>query len=279
MDDINFDKNMPIGFIDSGLGGISVLRQAVKIMPNEHFIYYGDSQNAPYGTKPQNEIKDLTYAAVDKLLAMGIKGLVVACNTATSAAVRSLREDYKELAIVGIEPAIKPAVENNHGGKILVMATPMTIKQPKYQMLLAKYVDQAIIENVACPGLMEFVESGNTDEKSLDAYFDEYILPYLDASVETIVLGCTHYPLLKKQINSYVCKKLKLSKEDKQISLIDGGLGTSMEIKRRLSVKGLLTDLSCTEPLRSRVVFYNSGNNDKLIDMSYRLLEDNLYED
>ena len=120
---INEERNLPIGFIDSGLGGLSVLKEAIKIMPHEDFIYYGDSLNAPYGTKSVDEIRDLTFAIVDKLLKLGIKGLAVACNTATSAAVRQLRIMYPDLTIVGIEPAIKPAVESNHGGEILVMAT------------------------------------------------------------------------------------------------------------------------------------------------------------
>ena len=107
---------MPIGFLDSGVGGLSVMREAIKIMPNENYIYFGDSKNAPYGTKPTKEIRDLTFKVVEFLLDKGIKGLVVACNTATSAAVSELRKTYPDLPLVGIEPAIKPAVEMNNGG-------------------------------------------------------------------------------------------------------------------------------------------------------------------
>ena len=128
---MNQTSSLPIGFIDSGLGGISVLREAIKIMPSENFIYYGDSANAPYGTKPREEIRALTFRVVDILLARGVKGIAVACNTATGAAVRDLRGIYPDLPIVGIEPAIKPAVEQSHGGRILVLATPMTISQDK----------------------------------------------------------------------------------------------------------------------------------------------------
>ena len=119
---------MPIGFLDSGVRGLSVMREAIKIMPNENYIYFGDSKNAPYGIKPTKEIRDLTFNVVDFLMNKGIKGLVVACNTATSAAVSELRRTYPDLPLVGIEPAIKPGVEMNKGGKILIMATPMTIK-------------------------------------------------------------------------------------------------------------------------------------------------------
>lgn len=184
--------------MDSGLGGLSVLREAIKLMPKEDFIYYGDSLHAPYGVKPQAEIRDLTFAVVEKLLDMGIKGLAVACNTATSAAVRLLRNTYPELPIVGIEPAVKPAVTESHGGRILVMATPMTLKQEKFQNLLAKYREQADIVPVQCDGLMEFVEHGDLDGQELDDYFAEKLSPVLTDDTESIVLGCTHYPFLKK---------------------------------------------------------------------------------
>ena len=172
-DKLQEKQKLPIGFMDSGLGGLSVLREAIKLMPKEDFIYYGDSLHAPYGVKPQAEIRDLTFAVVEKLLDMGIKGLAVACNTATSAAVRLLRNTYPELPIVGIEPAVKPAVTESHGGRILVMATPMTLKQEKFQNLLAKYREQADIVPVQCDGLMEFVEHGNLDGQELDDYFTE----------------------------------------------------------------------------------------------------------
>ena len=185
--------------MDSGLGGLSVLREAIKLMPKEDFIYYGDSLHAPYGVKPQAEIRDLTFAVVEKLLDMGIKGLAVACNTATSAAVRLLRNTYPELPIVGLDPAVKPAVTESHGGRILVMATPMTLKQEKFQNLLAKYREQADIVPVQCDGLMEFVEHGDLDGQELDDYFAEKLSPVLTDDTESIVLGCTHYPLLKKE--------------------------------------------------------------------------------
>ena len=125
----NLNINSPIGFFDSGVGGISVLRKALEIMPNEDYIYYGDSKNAPYGTKSVEEIRKLSYDVVDFLLEKGVKGIVVACNTATSAVVAELRKKYIDFPIVGIEPAVKPAVNSQRKGKIVVMATPMTIAQ------------------------------------------------------------------------------------------------------------------------------------------------------
>ena len=158
---IDEKRKLPIGFMDSGLGGLSVLKEAVRIMPNEDFIYYGDSFHAPYGTKHPDVIRELTFTVVEKLLDQGIKGLAVACNTATSAAVAKLRVMYPDLPIVGIEPAIKPAVKMSRGGTILVMATPMTIKQEKFQRLLGLYQKEAKIIPIPCKGLMEFVEHGD----------------------------------------------------------------------------------------------------------------------
>lgn len=246
--------------MDSGLGGLSVLREAIKLMPKEDFIYYGDSLHAPYGVKPQAEIRDLTFAVVEKLLDMGIKGLAVACNTATSAAVRLLRNTYPELPIVGIEPAVKPAVTESHGGRILVMATPMTLKQEKFQNLLAKYREQADIVPVQCDGLMEFVEHGDLDGQELDDYFAEKLSPVLTDDTESIVLGCTHYPFLKKELRHFL--------GDRDIHLIDGSLGTSRELMRRLKVQGLLR----TDDHKGNVQIINSSGKQELIDLSLKLL-------
>lgn len=260
MDALSEKRNLPIGFVDSGLGGLSVLREAVRIMPAEDFIYFGDSKNAPYGTKPQEVIRALTFKAVENLLDEGIKGLAVACNTATSAAVRKLRLTYPELPIVGIEPAVKPAVVNNHGGRILVMATPMTIQQEKFHKLLDQYKEQAEIVPVSCGGLMEFVEQGNLDGKELDSYFEEHLAPYLTEDTETIVLGCTHYPFLKHHLRDYL--------GEREIDIIDGSLGTSRELKRRLAEQGLLRE----EDRQGQVVIRNSAEKKELIDLSWRLL-------
>lgn len=252
--------NQPIGFMDSGLGGLSVLREAIKIMPYEDFIYYGDSANAPYGVKETELIRKLTFDVVDKLMNCGIKGLAVACNTATGAAVKQLRIKYPDLPIVGIEPAIKPAAVNSRGGRVLVMATPMTIKQEKFKRLLQKYEDMCEIIPIGCDGLMEFVEKGNLEGEFLAEYFHKYLTPYISDNTETIVLGCTHYPFLKPYLQKYL--------ENSNIQIIDGSKGTSMELKRRLSQKGLLRS---ENPDRS-IIIKNSLDKPEMIDLSWKLL-------
>ena len=155
--------NQPIGVFDSGVGGISVLKELYKVMPQENYIYFGDSQNAPYGTRPLEEIRSLTIANVELLLKQEAKGIVVACNTATAAAVRILRGMYPDIPLVGIEPAVKPAALQPGHPRVLVMATPMTIQGEKYNALMMRYEQKADIIGLPCPGLMEFVETGNKE--------------------------------------------------------------------------------------------------------------------
>ena len=149
----------PIGFFDSGLGGISVLRETVRLLPGENYLYYGDSLNAPYGGRTAEDVQALTSSAAEKLVASGAKALVIACNTATAAAIRKLREEYPELPIVGTEPAVKPAVERHPGGRILVLATVMTLKEEKFSALREQYAHDAEIIPVPCPGLMPRYEA------------------------------------------------------------------------------------------------------------------------
>ncbi len=252
-------KNMPIGFLDSGVGGLSVLREAVKLMPNEHYIYFGDSKNAPYGVKKVEEVKDLTYKAVEFLIDKGAKAIVIACNTATSAAVASLRVTYPSMPIVGIEPAVKPAVEFNRKGSIIIMATPMTLKEKKFKHLISKYEDRADIVSMPCPELVEYVESGNTRGQDVKEYLEKKFKEYNKDGIAAVVLGCTHYPFVKDLIKEVV---------GDDIPVIDGGLGTSKELRRQLKELDLLTD--STE--QGNVQIFNSSNDSNMIEISERLL-------
>lgn len=254
------NKNRPIGFFDSGVGGLSVMREALKIMPNEDYIYFGDSKNAPYGIKSVEEVRELTFKAVEFLLNKGVKGIAVACNTATSAAVADLRKMYPNLPLVGIEPALKPAVESVNDGSILIMATPMTLKEAKFNRLMKKYEDRADIVPVPCPGLMEFIEEGKLKGEEVEQYLLDKVNTYKKGKISSIVLGCTHYPFIEPLLSNIV---------GEDTVIIDGGLGTAKELKRRLSEKELLTD--STEV--GKVEIINSLDKEEIIDLSYRLLE------
>lgn len=237
----------PVGVFDSGVGGISVLRELVRVMPEEDFLYLGDSVHAPYGTKALEEVRSLTVKNVELLLEKGAKSIVVACNTATSAAVARLRQMYPELPLVGIEPAIKPAVLENPGARVVVMATPMTLRQEKFRRLMAMYEEQAEIVPLPCPGLMEFVERGELEGDELRRYLTELFWTVSEKPFEVIVLGCTHYPFARNMIQQAVGEHVKI---------YDGGNGTAREMRRRLDEAGLLT----SSKRAGRVTFLNSRN-------------------
>ncbi|NMA64675.1 MAG: glutamate racemase [Clostridiaceae bacterium] len=237
---------MNIGFFDSGIGGLSVLKEAFKILPNENYIYYGDTDNAPYGTKTKEEVKKLTFKAVEFLNKHNIKALVVACNTATSAAVRDLREKYS-FPVIGMEPAIKPAVEkNSDGGKrVLTLATPLTLKEEKFQSLVSKFDTEHIVDMLPAPKLVEFAEKFVFSGSNVAKYLKD-ILPKNIEMYGTVVLGCTHFPLFKKVLS-------EILPED--VDIIDGNRGTVNHLYEILKERNLLS--STNE--KGRITFYRSG--------------------
>lgn len=253
-------KRQPIGVFDSGVGGISVLRELIRVMPNENYIYLGDSKHAPYGTKPLETVRELTFENARLLLAQGAKGLVVACNTATSAAVRLMRSTYPQLPIVGIEPALKPAALQKEHPRVLVMATPMTVQQEKFRQLMARYEEKAEIYPLPCPGLMEFVEAGDLESEKLHDFLLELLGPYLDKKLDSVVLGCTHYPFARKMIQNIV---------GDTVTIFDGGAGTAREMRRRIAVADLLNP----SEEHGWVRFENSVATEEELALCRRLLE------
>lgn len=252
------EDNRPIGVFDSGVGGISVLGELTKLMPNENFIYFGDSRNAPYGTKPHELVRELTFATASLLIEAGCKCLVIACNTATAAAVRPLRELYPGVPVIGIEPAIKPAVLDNPDGHVLVMATPVTLGEDKFHRLMAKYDRMARISTLACPGIVEFVEKGIVEGEALEEYLRGLLAEYTDAPPDAAVLGCTHYPFVRRSISRVL---------GKNTGIYDGGGGTAREALHQLK----LHDLLASPAQRGAVTLRNS--NAQMVGLSRELLE------
>ena len=256
---MNMKKELPIAVIDSGVGGISVLRELCALMPNESFIYFGDSKNAPYGTKSREEVLKITRENLAFLKERGIKALVVACNTATSAAVRVLREEEPELVIVGIEPAVKPPSIDFDHPTVLCMATPLTLKEEKFKRLVERFSDVEDIIPLPCPRLVEFIERGELDTPELHAYLDELLAPYKDEKIDALVLGCTHYPHIKDAISQHIPNTVRI---------YDGGAGTARETLRRLREANLVTD----RDFNGEVEILNSSCDDALTELSRRLL-------
>ncbi|MQN01872.1 MAG: glutamate racemase [Lachnospiraceae bacterium] len=264
----------PIAVFDSGVGGVSVLRELVRVMPKEKFYFYGDSGNAPYGTKSRYEVLQLTRGHVEDFIDMGVKGICIACNTATSAAVRQLRLDYPEVPVVGIEPALKPAVSFMHHPKVLVMATPMTIRENKFQNLLNKYGEEAEVFPLACPGLMEYVEAGKAGTEEVQKFLNDLLKDYAPGGkygpMDAVVTGCTHYPFVKDQIETALGGGTRV---------FDGANGTAREMRRRLFAAGSLipeersTEALSDEQILSRVHFENSApDREAKIELCRKLL-------
>lgn len=249
-------ETLPIGVFDSGVGGISVLRELSALMPNEHFIFFGDSANAPYGTKSLEEVIALTEADARHLYEQGIKALVVACNTATSAGIKRLRACYQEIPVIGIEPALKPAVLSKEHPTVLVMATPMTLREEKFQNLMNRFMEQAEIVPLPCPKLVEFVERGELESLALEQYLKERFAPY--KKIDAVVLGCTHFLFVKDMIQKVLGER---------VLLFDGGAGTARETQHQLKVRGLLNP-SCQ---RGTVRFENSAEGETLLRLSESL--------
>ena len=225
-------KHDYIAVFDSGVGGISVLRQLKKRLPNERFLYFGDSANAPYGRCSTAQVQQLTLAAVEKILQYPVKALVIACNTATAAAIRLLREKYPDLIVVGIEPALKPAADQFPNGRIGIMATDVTLREEKLDALLHRLGSSAEIVKIPAPGLVELVEAGKGESMEAEELLRSVLSPHLD-KLDALVLGCTHYPFAAQTIRKIV---------GENVPLLDGGEGTARETCRRLTEAGLLYD-------------------------------------
>lgn len=250
------NDNRPVAVFDSGVGGLSVLFRLVQMLPDEDFIYLGDRKNSPYGGKSHEEVRALCEQNAASLFSMGAKALVIACNTATAASVQSLRALYPDVPIIGTEPAIKPAVESGCK-RVLVLATPLTVREPKFRSLLALHAQRAEVTAVECPGLADMVERGECDAPSTDAYFSQIFSPYLERGFDAVVLGCTHYPFTRRSIERIIGDK---------IPIFDGSIGTARQTGRILEKYGL-----CAAEGRSgHVKIISSDGNDKALTDFYR---------
>ncbi len=229
--------------MDSGVGGISVLKRAIDALPAENFVYYGDSLYAPYGEKDPAWIRERTSIIVNNLIDQGVKAVVIACNTATSAAADYVREQHPNFPIIGVEPALKPAAISPETGHILVMATPVTIHLQKYQELYNKWSRDLDVSSVVCEGLAGRIEQGNLEGADLHELLESLIGPYR-GKTDGVVLGCTHYPFIHKQIREVLG----------DVPLFDGAFGTARHLAHVLEERNLKNDGA----QRGRVVLHSS---------------------
>jgi len=232
-DDNTNISEKPVGFFDSGVGGLSVLKTAWSLMPDENYIYYGDNLNAPYGERSEDEIKALSLAAGEFLFSKGVKAIVVACNTATSAAIQMMRDQFN-LPVISMEPAVKPALAALSGGKALVLATPATVSQARYLHLLDRLNARDKVVSVGCGGLVELIEAGQTDEESIHAYLEKRLAFLRGERIDAVVLGCTHYAFAEAHIKSFIGRTFKTDG-----TVFDGRYGTAHQLQRVLEEQGL----------------------------------------
>ena len=223
-------SNAPIGIFDSGVGGLTVARAILDQLPNESTLYIGDTARGPYGPRPLAEVRDFSLETLDFLVAQGVKALVIACNTASAAMLRDARERYSIPVIEVIQPAVRRAVAATRSGRVGVIGTRATIDSKAYLDAFAA-APQLKIESIACPLFVEFVERGETSGDAITKVAREYLKPMIDADVDTLVLGCTHYPLLTGVI-SYVMGN--------GVSLVSSAEETAKDLYRVLVEQNLL---------------------------------------
>jgi glutamate racemase len=245
-----------IAVFDSGLGGLSVLRHLRRRMPGERFLYYGDSAHAPYGVRSREEVEALTLDAAEYLMCRGLKALVVACNTATSAAIDTLRTKYPDLIVVGVEPALKLAADHFPGGKIGVMATPVTLREEKFCRLLDRCASQCCVYRIPAPQLVPLVEEGKVDTALMEQTLHTLLDPYAK-KMDALVLGCTHFPFASHAMERLLGPK---------VAVLDGGDGTARETLHRLQAADLL------ECGAGQLVLENSLGTQEILRRSRRML-------
>ncbi|HEU0294059.1 MAG TPA: glutamate racemase [Anaerolineales bacterium] len=250
---MSHDSNSCIGVFDSGVGGLSVLREIRAQMPEESVIYFGDQGHIPYGTRSMEQIRNFSEAITRFLLEQGAKIIVVACNTASAAALKYLRETFPNVQFVGMEPAVKPAAEHTQTGKVGVLATPATFQGALYASVVERFSNGVELLQNTCNGLVQQIEQGNLNGAETRRILEDALLPMLEKNIDTVVLGCTHYPFVIPLIQEIVAGA-------KRVRVIDPAPAVARQVKRLLEAGGKKNQLSG----RGEVRYYTSGDPESL---------------
>ncbi len=244
-------SNHPIGVFDSGVGGLSVLREIRALMPNENMIYFGDQKHVPYGPRPMEQIQSFSEGITRFLLKGNAKIIVVACNTASAAALKYLRATFPDVQFVGMEPAVKPAAEKTQTGRVGVLATPATFQGALYASVVERFANGVELFQSACPGLVNQIEKGELDTPATRAILENALLPMLEKNIDTVVLGCTHYPFVMPLIQQIAGENVRV---------IDPAPAVAKQVKRLLEAGGMLNQNQGEGNLR----FVTSGEPDSV---------------
>jgi len=227
------ERSAPVGVMDSGVGGLSVLAEIQRLLPNESLLYVADSGHVPYGEKSPDHIRQRLRHIAGFFREQGAKAMVLACNTATVAAVADLRELYPDWPLVGMEPAVKPAAAATRSGVVGVLATTGTLQSAKFAALLDRFANDVQVVTQPCPGLVECIEAGDLDSPQLRQLLQGYVQPLLDAGCDTVILGCTHYPFLRTLLAGMV---------PADVAIIDTGAAVARQLQRLLAARDLLAE-------------------------------------
>jgi len=242
----NRQTQQPIGIFDSGVGGLSVLQAVLRELPHEDILYLGDQGHVPYGPRSKDEIREFSIGIAKFLLSEGAKLIVVACNTASAAALRDLRKMFPSRLFVGMEPAVKPAAEITRTGKIGVLATPMTFKGELYTSLVERFAREVTIFQSTCPGLVQQIEAGLIDTPDIRSILEEALSPMMEEGIDAVVLGCTHYPFVIPLIRDIT---------GRGVEIINPAPAVARQVRRLLTQNGLLN----SEGQMGEKRFYTSG--------------------
>ena len=248
---MSFLTNSPIGVFDSGVGGISVLRAIRERMPEEPVLYFGDQGHVPYGSRSMEQIQHFSEAITDFLLGQGAKIIVVACNTASAAALKYLREKFPDVAFVGMEPAVKPAAEHTQTGRVGVLATPATFQGALYASVVERFATGVELLQDTCPGLVQQIEQGNLKGEEARRILEDALLPMLEKNIDTVVLGCTHYPFVIPLIRQIVGEKVRV---------IDPAPAVAKQVRRVLELRRMRSESESQGDLK----IFTSGDPDEL---------------
>ena len=252
----------PIGIFDSGVGGLSVLRAIRQQMPAENLLYFADQGHVPYGPRTLGEVRAFSESITDFLLEQSAKLIVVACNTASAAALHYLRESFPDMPFVGMEPAVKPAAEHTNSGVVGVLATPATFQGALYASVVERFAKEVTVLQHTCPGLVKQIEHGDLDAPSTRAILEDALRPMLGSGLDTVVLGCTHYPFAIPLIEQIVGENVRV---------IDPAPAVARQVKRRLDA----LNLRQTEDALGTVQILTSGKGARLASIIPQLCREN----
>jgi glutamate racemase len=238
----------PIGIFDSGVGGLSVLRAVRAQFPHENLLYFADQAHVPYGPRPLSEVRGFAEEITRFLLSQGAKLIVVACNTASAAALHFLRETFPRIPFVGMEPAVKPAAERTRSGAVGVLATPATFQGALYASVVERFAQGVRLFQHTCPGLVEQIERGELDTPATRTILEDALMPMLEEGIDTVVLGCTHYPFVIPLIQDIVGEPVRVIDPAPAIARQTGRLLAAYGLRNKSASDGRVVYLTSADP-------------------------------